>query len=285
MKQDWREGLRLDRGVGLRPEFRFKLRDKLLEVCRQITHRLGVQGRGNAVERFGDAARDTGQRIAVAAQGYGVAEAVFNIRSVQKSTDDLRYGTLTGSVPPVRITDTVASEIQVVAEFCFDGIFYFLFTLSVPCQEDAEGRGLRSLDALGMVVRAGGGDSGRFQGLFFGAECPSYGSYAHGRAVAAAAVGEELSRLLSLPEPFAETSAEAAQRTRVAGGIAEIIRRTVPAVQQPVGRGEGQDTVVGISLLRGEEGESLGLDVMELVDAAYDVAENASNHGIKSLRL
>lgn len=242
-----------------------------------------MKGRGYAVERFGDAARDAGQRVAVAAQGYGVAEAVFKIRPVQEGADGLWYGTLTGSVPPVRITNTVAREIQVVAEFCFDGIFYFLLTLSVPGQEDAEGRGLCPLDAFRMVVRAGGGEAGRFQGLFFRAERPSHGTYAHGRAVAATAVGDELPRLLPLPEPFTETSAETAQRTRVAGGITEIIRRTVSAVQQPVGCGEGQDAVVCISVLRGEEGELLGLDVVELVDAAYDVAEDASNHGINGL--
>lgn len=181
----------------------------------------------------------------------------------------------------IDITNTVASEIQVVAEFCFDGIFYVLLAFPVPGQEDAESRGLCSLDAFRMVVRAGGGEAGRFQSLFFRAERPSHRSYAHGRAVAATAVGDELSRLLSLPEPFAETSAETAQRTRVAGGITEIIRRTVSAVQQPVGRSEGQDTVVGISVLRGEEGELLGLDIVELVDAAYDVAEDASNHEVK----
>lgn len=240
-----------------------------------------MQGWGYAVERFGNAARDAGQRVAVATQGDGVAEAVFQVRPVQKGTDGLGHGALTGGVPLVCIPDAVAGEIQVVAEFCFDSIFYFLLTLSVPGQEDTEGCGLCSLDAFGMVVRAGGGEAGRFQGLFLRAECPSHGPYAHGRAVAAAAVGDELSCLLPLPEPFAETPAKTAQRTRVAGGITEIIRRTVPAVQQPVGRGQGQDAVVGISLLRSEEGKLFGLDVAELVDAAYDVAEDASNHEVK----
>lgn len=267
--------------VGFGAEFSFEFRHCLLEICGQVTHRLCVQGRGYAVERFSDAARDTGQRVAVAAQRDGVAEAVFQVRPVQKGTDGLRHGALTGGVPLVCIPDAVAGEIQVVAEFCFDSIFYFFLVLSVPGQEDAEGRGLCSLDAFRMVVRAGSGEAGCFQGLFLRAERPSHGPYAHGRAVAAAAVGDELSCLLSLPEPFAETSAETAQRTPVVGGVTEIIRRTVPAVQQPVGRGEGQDAVIGISLLRGEEGKLLGLDVMELVDAAYDVAEDASNHEVK----
>ena len=49
-------------------------------------------------------------------------------------------------------------------------------------------------------------------------------------------------------------------------------------MQQPVGRSEGQNTVVGISLLRSEERKLFCLDVVELVDAACDVAKDASNH-------
>ena len=84
--------------------------------------------------------------------------------------------------------------------------------------------------------------------------------------------------MLSLSEPFTETSAEASQRTGVTGGIAEIIGGTVSAVQQPVGRSEGQNTVVGISLLWSEERKLFCLDVAKLVDAACDVAKDASNH-------
>ena len=76
---------------------------------------------------------------------------------------------------------------------------------------------------------------------------------------------------MSLSEPFAETSAEASQRTGVTGGITEIIGGTVSAVQQPVGRGKGQDAVVGISFLRSEERKLFCLDVAELVDTACDV--------------
>ncbi len=52
----------------IRSEFPFKFRHYLLEMRWQVEHGLSVQGRGNAVECFGNAARDAGQRVAVATQ-------------------------------------------------------------------------------------------------------------------------------------------------------------------------------------------------------------------------
>lgn len=49
-------------------EFPFKFCHYLLEMRRQVVHGLSVQGRGNAVECFCDAACDAGQCIAVATQ-------------------------------------------------------------------------------------------------------------------------------------------------------------------------------------------------------------------------
>lgn len=60
----WEEWILAD----IRSEFPFKFRHYLLEMRWQVVHGLSMQGRGDAVECFCDAARDAGQCIAVATQ-------------------------------------------------------------------------------------------------------------------------------------------------------------------------------------------------------------------------
>lgn len=52
----------------IRSEFPFKFCHYLLEMRRQVVHGLSMQGRGDAVECFCNAARDAGQCVAVATQ-------------------------------------------------------------------------------------------------------------------------------------------------------------------------------------------------------------------------
>ena len=58
----------------------------------------------------------------------------------------------------------------------------------------------------------------------------------------------------------------------------------VPAVEDPVGGGSRQHRIVGEEECvfgRSVKGKALGFDVAELVDAAYDVADKAADHGVE----
>ena len=112
---------------------------------------------------------------------------------------------------------------------------------------------------------------------------PTHRADAHAAAIAHRVVGRShFVRVAIHADPFRESSAVSSP------GIGDrelcVVRTDVPAVEDPVGGGSRQYRIVGeeeCAFCRSVKGEALGFDVAELVDAAYDVADKAADHGIE----
>ena len=110
-----------------------------------------ANGVGHAIETLGQAARDRGEGIAVAADRDGVADGLLESLGLQEGDDGLGHGPLAGHVELIIGSDGVEREVQVVigrergTDLGKGG--------PAARQENALGRRHRPLDPLGMIVR------------------------------------------------------------------------------------------------------------------------------------
>ena len=84
------------------------------------------------VVRFGDAAGDAGQGVAVAAERDGYADGGLEIRAVEEGDDGLRHRALTTLLKRVPGTDLLAGAVQVVAAMRFHILLDLRFGLAGP---------------------------------------------------------------------------------------------------------------------------------------------------------
>ena len=167
------------------PEPSLHLPQYLTEVIGQALPHLLYDLLGDLlVVRFGEAAGDAGEGVAVAAERDGEADGTLEIRAVEEGDDGFRHRALTTLLKRVPGTDLLARAAQVVAEMRFHILLDLRFGLAGSAQEDGGGHGLRPLDALRVVVGDAGRDLRHPQGLLQRAERPAHGTHPHRRAVA-----------------------------------------------------------------------------------------------------
>ncbi len=236
------------------------------------------------------AAGDGAQRIAVAAYGDGVADGILETRAGERAHKRLRHSALTRGAaacrtiveafPRVARPYLIHAHAQVVAKVGGDALRNLLRRHAFARQKDGQRSGLRALDALGVIVGAGGALGRHTKHLGLAVARPAHRTHAHGRAIAATAISRLQTTGARLLYPPHEHATKAAHRARIGYGVIIVILCHLTALEQPLGGGHGENGVVGIGHPGLEDVEILGLDVVELVDAAYGVANNASYHNL-----
>ena len=91
---------------------RLELGHDLLQWRVEALHGGFAQVSGDAVVGFGDAAGNSGDGIAVAANRDGVADGVFKARRGEEGDERLRHGALAGRAELIGRPDLVEREVQ-----------------------------------------------------------------------------------------------------------------------------------------------------------------------------
>ena len=129
----------------------FKRCQDRLHPLIQIAHCGIAQVVRDTIERLGNAARDSSQRIAVTADGDGITDRVLKIRGLEESHKRLRNRPLAGFSEGVRIADAIQREIHRVI-VAVDLVPDLLDRAALPGHEDGHSRCFRALDALRVVM-------------------------------------------------------------------------------------------------------------------------------------
>ena len=111
--------------------------------------------RRRAVIGLGDAARDAGQGVAVAAERDGVPDGVFVRDRIEEGDDGLGDRSLAGDVELVGGADLVDVAVEVVAEEVFDAVADRVLGGACAREEDGDRDGLGALDALRVIMGDG----------------------------------------------------------------------------------------------------------------------------------
>ena len=172
----------------------------------------------------------------------------------------------------------------------------FLLRAPRAREEHRRRHGLRALHALGMVVRDDRCGAGQHERLVQRHGHQRARRHAHGRAVAVAVVGLGI----VAPQPVGEARAISAhgmgilppQRLHlldedvlIARPVAVLLAAhalliaQLAAFEQRAPHGHGDDGVVRDGAALREQRKALGLDVVEFVDRAHDVADHGAVHG------
>lgn len=267
----------------------------------QIGEGLFLDPIGDAVCRLGDAAGDGGQGVAVAAQGDSVANGVLKVAALQKGDDGLGYSLLAGLVELVARPDLVQGPGQVIAVLLLDvlpdallaplrlvadGALIFPVPAAemVAAHENRVRHSRRALDPLGVVVGhlgrqsgAGSAHCGPHAGP--GAEAavhdPGTGRDPHGRPVSKAVVGLPAVRPQPRPKPAA-VACVGIHSAVLLHGIDKSVPR--PALHDGLRHSAGHDGIVRKKAVLPEQGKVLRFDVVPLIDRAYDIANNCTDH-------
>ena len=117
----------------------------ILQFLRQTLQRFCLQVRRHTVESFGNAARDAGEGVAIAAKGHRVAQRILIAGAFQKGRDGFRHSLLAGLHMAVTGADLIAGAAQVVAEVPFGIVLDLLFAAAGARQKDGRCRRLPGL--------------------------------------------------------------------------------------------------------------------------------------------
>ena len=141
-----------------------------------------------SVECLGYASRDAGERIAVSSQRHRRPYHILKVLSLQKSGDCLRYRLLTRLHVVICRSDLIAAPGQIISELVRDISPDLVLVRSRSCHIDSRGGRLGTLYPLRVVMRHLGRQSRVPPRLTYALVQPARGRYAHGGAVAVAAV-------------------------------------------------------------------------------------------------
>ena len=247
---------------------------------------------GYPVKSLRHTAGDTGQCVAVTAQGDGVSDHILEALSFQKSDDRFRHRLLAGFHVVIVGADLIAGPVEVIAEGLRDRRLDLLLGNSVERHKDHGSRRLRAFHSFGMIVgylRRHGRDTEHLPEVLL-AE-PGRRRYAHGAPVSEAVIGFRV----ILVQPHAEFCPVSRKRISVAvflhGGHKRFFHCLFvcvhPAVHERFRHGQRQDAVVRKLRSLREEVKILRLDIIsvELIRASDYISQNSTVHPLIPLFL
>ena len=251
-------------------------------VLRQPIPAFGDHLVWNAVECFCDTPGDTGQRIAIAAEGNRRPDHVLKVSSLKERGDGLWHRFLAALHVVVGRPDFITGTGKVIAKLVDDIIPDLILPVSCPGKEDRAGRCLRAFDAFRMVM----GDLCRQPSdpsrLIQRTVQPASGRYPHGRAVPVAAVGL---RILC-PQPTVKATAVPSAGIPLAPfthrghqSSPDLIISLTGAVQKCLRHRDGHHGIIGKLCSLAEKRELFCFRApVKLIGSANHIPKNSSVH-------
>ena len=266
-----------DKGLKAVVDLQQFLGEQLPALCDDIIRYVGV--RRNPIQRTSVSHRGghVADGVRVAAHGDGQAQAVQGAVSLQEGHDGNGHTALASGVKTVPVTNILQLDIEMIAKL----LFYIPFDLSfrvkasMNLQIDTGGYGLRSLDALWVVVSDRGRDLCQLQRLLKRVGIHPHRAHPQGRPIAKAAVGLGNVRAQPLAER-ASISSIGIPAPHVLHDPDQAVRTMRRIIHQPFGHGQCHHRGVSKPAALRQQLEILRLHIVALPCRAYDITNDCS---------